>query len=168
LRLERDKVDLRSFTLKNLTSSYLDWLLDPPLMRFGHERFLKSNIERCRAYLDSFFGKDNLFVANYHEGTFTGAMTVYQSAVHNTAYIGLHTGAGMQGLGLRKDFWSTFMNHLLANVIRKVTVGTLKCNAAMVRIMRNFGMKPNRVRSEQEVVEGVPQDFCYFTMFTEA
>jgi RimJ/RimL family protein N-acetyltransferase len=49
--------------------------------------------------------------------------------------------------------------------VRKVTGGTLRCNAAMVRIMQACGMQPDGVRAGQELVDGEPQDVLYFARF---
>lgn len=165
LYLTRAVVELHSFAPENLTESYLGWLRDPQLMRFSNQRFRTHNMDSCRAYLASFASTDNLFIAIYHEGAFIGTMTAYRSAVHGTADIGLLIGAGAQGKGLGKDAWATLMAHLLATGTRKVTGGTLRCNAAMVRIMQGCGMQADGVRAGQELVDGVAHDMLHFAKF---
>jgi RimJ/RimL family protein N-acetyltransferase len=165
LELQGAVVTLRAFTPANLTDAYLGWLRDPQLMKFSNQRFRSHSMESCRAYFESFAGSDNLFIAIYHEGAFIGTMTAYRSLVHGTADIGLLIGAGVQGKGLGKDAWATMMAYLLASGTRKVTGGTLRCNAAMVRIMQSCGMQADGVRAAQELVDGVPQDILYFAKF---
>lgn len=160
-------VELRSFTTENLTESYLGWLRDPQIMRFSNQRFRTHNINSCRAYLASFAGSDNLFIAIYHESAFIGTMTAYRSAVHGTADIGLLIGTGAQGKGLGKDAWATLMAHLLATGTRKVTGGTLRCNTAMVRIMLGCGMQADGVRADQELVDGMAHDMLHFAKFSQ-
>lgn len=167
LQLAGAAVELRSFVLENLTESYLGWLRDPHLMRFSNQRFRTHTMESCRAYLASFSSTDNLFIAIYHEGYFIGTMTAYRSTVHGTADIGMLIGAGMQGKGLGKDAWATLMAHLLATGTRKVTGGTLRCNAAMVRIMQGCGMKADGVRVGQELIDGVAHDILHFAKFSQ-
>lgn len=164
-RLTGSVVELRSFSPENLTESYLGWLRDPQLMRFSNQRFRQHNIDSSRAYLASFAGSDNLFIAIYHEGAFIGTMTAYRSIIHGTADIGLLIGAGAQGKGLGKDAWGTLMAHLLATGTRKVTGGTLRCNEAMVRIMQGCGMQADGVRAGQELVDGVAHDVLHFAKF---
>ena len=164
-RLTGSVVELRSFSKENLTDSYLGWLRDPNLMRFSNQRFRTHNINSCRAYLDSFTGTDNLFLAIYHESVFIGTMTAYRSVVHGTADIGLLISAGVQGKGYGKDAWATLMAHLLTNGARKVTGGTLRCNTAMVRIMLGCGMQADGVRAGQELVDGVAHDMLHFAKF---
>ncbi len=163
--LTGSKVSLRAFTEDNLTDTYLGWLRDPQLMRFSNQRFRSHSMDSCRAYFESFAGSGNLFIAIYHEDAFIGTMTAYRSQVHGTADIGLLIGAGVQGKGLGRDAWATLMDHLLAIGTRKVTGGTLRCNAAMVRIMQSCGMQADGVRIGQELVDGVPQDILYFARF---
>ncbi len=167
LRLKGAHVELHRFELKNLTERYLGWLRDPHLMRFSNQRFRTHDMSSCRAYLASFENTDNLFVAIYHEDAFIGTMTVYRSMVHGTADVGLLIGAGMQGKGLGKDAWSTLVTHLLASGTRKVTGGTLRCNAAMVRIMLSCGMQSDGVRIGQEIVDGVAHDVLHFAKFSK-
>jgi RimJ/RimL family protein N-acetyltransferase len=165
LELTGSTVILRAFSAANLTDAYLGWLRDPQLMKFSNQRFRSHSMDSCRAYFESFTGSDNLFIAIYHEDAFIGTMTAYRSVVHGTADIGLLIGAAVQGKGLGKDAWSTLMAYLLASGTRKVTGGTLRCNAAMVRIMQGCGMQADGVRAGQELVDGVPQDILYFAKF---
>lgn len=165
LYLKGAMVELRSFGLEHLTGDYLAWLRDPVLMRFSNQRFRKHNIQSCRAYLDSFTGTNNLFIAIYFENKFIGTMTAYRSTVHGTADIGLLIGSGEQGRGLGKDAWATLMHHLLVTGTRKVTGGTVRCNTAMVKIMQANGMQEDGVRVGQEIVDGVSQDILHFAKF---
>jgi len=160
-------VELRSFTSENLNDSYLEWLRDPQLMRFSNQRFLMHNLDSCRAYLASFVGTDNLFIAIYYEHNFIGTMTAYRSVVHGTADIGLLIGADAQGKGLGKDAWATLMAYLLATGTRKVTGGTLRCNDAMVKIMKGCGMIADGIRTGQELIDGDEQDVLYFAKFSQ-
>jgi RimJ/RimL family protein N-acetyltransferase len=58
------------------------------------------------------------------------------------------------------------MRHLLdRGDIRKVSGGALRCNVAMVNIMRNAGMQPDGVRLAHELVDGVSHDMLHFAIF---
>ncbi len=133
-----------------------------------NQRFRTHNMDSCREYLTSFSGTDNLFLAIYYESSFIGTMTAYRSAVHSTADIGLLISSDVQGKGLGKDAWATFMAYLLASGTRKVTGGTLRCNTAMVRIMQGCGMQTDGVRAGQELVDGVAHDMLHFAKFTQS
>lgn len=165
LHLAGALVELRTFVVENLTDSYLGWLRDPNLMRFSNQRFRTHNMESCRAYLELFKASDNLFMAIYYKKNFVGTMTAYRCLAHGTADIGLLVSPGVQGKGVGKDAWETLMNYLLNTGTRKVTGGTLRCNEAMVKIMKNCGMHPDGVRVGQELIDGVAQDMLHFAKF---
>lgn len=167
LQLRGVAVELRSFGPENLTDRYLGWLRDPNLMRFSNQRFRLHNMDSARAYLASFADTGNLFIAVYCEGVFVGTMTAYRSVVHGTTDMGLLISPEAQGKSLGKDAWATLMAHLLATGTRKVTGGTLACNTAMVRVMRNCGMQPDGVRIGQELVDGKAQDMLHFAKFAQ-
>jgi RimJ/RimL family protein N-acetyltransferase len=165
LRLKGRVVELRNFTSEDITESYLEWLRNPWLMRFSNQRFRTHDLNSCRAFLHSFAGTENLFLAIWHESTLIGTMTAYRSPSHGTADIGLLIGVGFQGKGFGKDAWTTLMDHLLAKGVRKVTGGTLRCNSAMMSIMQRCGMRADGVRVGQELVDGVAHDMLYFAKF---
>jgi len=165
LRLKGRVVELHNFTSEDITESYLEWLRNPRLMRFSNQRFRAHDVNSCRAFLHSFTGTENMFIAIFLERILIGTMTVYQSTPHCTADIGLLIGSGFQGNGFGKDAWATLMAYLLANRVRKVTGGTLRCNSAMVGIMQSCGMRPDGVRVSHELVDGVAHDMLYFAKF---
>ena len=168
LHLIGSVVELSTFEPENLTDSYLGWLRDPQLMRFSNQRFHTHNMESCRAYLASFAATNNLFIAIHYKDKFIGTMTAYRSVAHGTADIGLLINASMQGKGLGKDAWATLINYLLVSGTRKVSGGTLRCNAAMVRIMQACGMQADGVRIGHELVDGVAHDMLHFAKFAKA
>lgn len=168
LLLRGERVDLYSFSKENLTEGYIGWLRDPQLMRFSNQRFREHDMLSCQAYLDSFSGTANLFIAIYHESNFIGTMTAYRSTAHSTADMGLLIGSEWQGKGFGRAAWTALMAYLLAIGTRKVTAGTLRCNAAMLGIMQRCGMQPDGVRIRQELVDGVAHDMLYFAKFAES
>ncbi|AVR94301.1 GNAT family N-acetyltransferase [Pseudoduganella armeniaca] len=163
LLLQGQHVTLQPFTAADIGPDYVGWLNDRELMKYSSQRFRTHSVETCRAYVASFAGSGNLFLAIRHEGRLVGTMSVYRSAVHGTADIGLMIGSGGRGLG--RDAWATMLDYLLAQGTRKVTGGTLRCNLAMVKIMQACGMQPDGVRVGQELVDGQPQDILYFARF---
>lgn len=167
LLLRGQQVTLRPFTVADIGADYVGWLNDRDLMKFSNQRFRAHSTESCRAYVDSFAGSANLFMAIEHGAALVGTMSVYRSAAHGTADIGLMIGRG-GGRGWGRDAWTTMLGHLLAQGTRKVTGGTLRCNVPMVKIMQACGMQPDGVRSAQELVDGQPQDVLYFAKFGSA
>lgn len=160
-------VVLRPFAESDITPVYVGWLNDPVVVRYSNQRFRTHTVETCRAYLKSFAGTDNLFLAICRGSAVVGTMTAYVSRHHGTADMGILIGdPASWGKGIGKDAWTTVMRYLLARGdIRKVCGGTLRCNAGMVRIMECSGMSPDGVRVAHELVDGVPQDMVYFASF---
>ena len=160
-------VSLRPFVESDITPEHVGWLNDPTVFRYSNQRFRTHNVQTCKAYLDSFKGTNNLFLAIVRSTAMVGTMTAYISAAHKTADMGIMVGdPASWGKGIGCDAWTTLMRHLLERGdIRKVSGGALKCNVAMVKIMQKSGMKPDGVRSAHELVEGVPQDMLHFAIF---
>lgn len=162
-------IELRLFGEEHINPQYLGWLNDPEVVRYSNQRFLRHDEASSRAYLQSFQGGDNLFLAIHlaHSGKFVGTMTAYFSIPHETVDMGIMIGdRSCWGQSVAKDAWSTLMSLLLeSGKVRKVTGGTLRCNVGMVRVMLKTGMSPDGVRIGQELVEGVSQDVLYFARF---
>lgn len=167
--LEGAQVKLSLFTAHHLTDRYLGWLNDPAVVKFSNQRFLQHTRESSSSYLDSFLHTDNIFLAIClkESGQYVGTMSVYFSSAHQVADIGVMVGErSCWGKGIGGDAWRTVLDWLMDVArVRKVTGGTLRCNAGMVNIMINAGMKPDGVRAGQELVDGKPEDVMYFAKF---
>ena len=96
-------------------------------------------------------------------------MTIYRAPQHGTADIGLRLGNRdywRQGLGL--EAWNGVLQTLLQEPgLRKVTGGTAKPNAGMVKIMEQSGMKLEAVRHQQELIDSQAVDLLYYSIFTK-
>jgi [ribosomal protein S5]-alanine N-acetyltransferase len=162
-------VELRRFTAADITPEYLGWLRDPDVVRFSNQRFRTHTTESSAAYLASFRGTDNLFLAlvRRDDTRVVGTMTAYVSAVHGTADLGILIGdRSCWGQGLGLDAWQTLMAYLFQSTgLRKITAGTLRPNVGMVRIMERSGMHLEGVRARQEIVDGVPVDTLLYARF---
>jgi [ribosomal protein S5]-alanine N-acetyltransferase len=169
VRIESAKVRLQRFTAEDLTPQYLGWLNDAVTMRYSNQRFRRHTRESSLAYLQSFDGTPNLFLSirRRSDGLALGTMTAYLAEPHGTADMGILIGERAcwgQGYGL--DAWQALLDWLLRDRgLRKVTAGTLECNAAMLRLMEKSGMHHEGSRRQQEIVEGVAYDILYFARF---
>jgi [ribosomal protein S5]-alanine N-acetyltransferase len=167
--LRGQEVELLLFGEEHINKQYLGWLNDPKVVRYSNQRFRQHDEASSLAYLQSFQGGGNLFLAIYlpRSGKFVGTMTAYFSIPHETADMGILIGdRNSWGQGVGKDAWSTLMSLLLeSGKVRKVTGGALRCNVGMVNVMLKTGMSPDGLRIGQELVEGVPQDVLHFARF---
>lgn len=167
VHLEGARVMLDSFTAADIGDAYIGWLNDPEVVRFSNQRFRTHDRASCEAYLASFDGSPNLFLAvrRREDDAHIGTMTVYRSVPHGTADVGIMIGERGGG-GYGQDAWDTLLDWLLARGdIRKVTAGTLACNTAMVRLMERSGMSLEGTRRAQEIVDGQPQDIVLYGRF---
>ena len=170
--LSGHKVSLQRFSEGDITDAYIGWLNDPVTMRLSNQRFLRHDRQSSQRYLANFENSHNQFfsVRNKSNGIAIGTMTAYLSPMHGVADMGILIGdrsAWGQGFGI--DAWTMLLHHLLAQPhIRKVTAGTLACNAAMLSLAVKSGMLPDGQRRKQELVDGVPHDILYFAKFADA
>jgi [ribosomal protein S5]-alanine N-acetyltransferase len=171
LQVDGQRVRLKRFCETDVSAQYLAWLNDPVTMRYSNQRFVQHTHETSVRYLHSFAGTPNLFfsVTCLQGGAALGTMTAYVSPVHGTADMGILMGNRAQwGQGYGLDAWRTLMAWLLKErSLRKVTAGTLDCNAAMLRLMEKSGMAFEGARRRQEIVDGAAQDLLYFAKFAE-
>ena len=169
-RLTGAKVVVEPFGADDLTETYIGWLNDPVVTRFSNQRFREHDRASCAAYLASFAGTANHFLAirDRIDGRMIGTMTVYRALPHGTADVGIMIGDSARwGGGFGQDAWNLVIDWLLRQPdIRKVTAGTLACNKGMVRLMERSGMTLEGVRRAQELVEGEPQDLVLYGKFT--
>jgi RimJ/RimL family protein N-acetyltransferase len=67
-----------------------------------------------------------------------------------------------------QDAWNTLLNWFIdERRVRKVTAGTMRCNAPMVKLMERSEMTLEAVRPQQELLDGVPQDMLYYGKFRD-
>jgi [ribosomal protein S5]-alanine N-acetyltransferase len=170
-QVDGQQVRLRRFCEADISATYLAWLNDPVTMRYSNQRFVQHTHETSLRYLHSFAGTPNYFlsVTSLQSGAALGTMTAYVSQVHGTADMGILMGNRAQwGKGYGLDAWRTLMAWLLqARSLRKVTAGTLDCNAAMLRLMEKSGMAFEGARKRQEIVDGAAHDLLYYAKFAD-
>lgn len=168
-RVAGEKVRLRRFRPEDITPAYVGWLNDPAVVRFSNQRFRRHDRASCEAYLASFAGSPNLFIAieEAERDRVIGTMTAYAAPQHGTVDVGIMVGEGsVRGKGYGRDAWCAMVDWLLETAeFRKVTAGTLACNGAMLGLMRASGMAHEATRTAQEIVEGRAEDIVYYARF---
>jgi RimJ/RimL family protein N-acetyltransferase len=169
--LPGSKVVLRPFAAADITDDYRVWLNDPEVVKYSNQRFVSHTLESCRRYYEGFAGSANLFVSirSTVDGTAIGTMTAYASPHHQTVDIGIMIGRrSVWGSGMGQDAWNTLLNWFIdERRVRKVTAGTMRCNAPMVKLMERSEMTLEAVRPQQELLDGVPQDMLYYGKFRD-
>lgn len=162
-------VRVRPFTSQDITDTYVGWLNDPAIVRFSNQRFARHDQASCRRYLASFADTDNLFLSVHDlaDRRPVGTMTVYRNLHHGTADVGIMIGdPTTRGKGYGTDAWCTVLDWLASSGrIRKITAGTMRGNAAMIRLMERSEMELEAVRKDQELLDGHPMDLVYYARF---
>lgn len=160
---------VRPFIKKDISDTYLGWLLDPEVVRFSNQRFKVHTRESCQDYLSSFSGTKNHFLAinDRRSGSILGTMTVYFNVSHGTADIGIMIGERkIWGLGIGSEAFSLILSVLHdSGQVRKATAGTISINHSMVRICEKSGMHLEATRVGHELIDGVPTDINYYAKF---
>jgi RimJ/RimL family protein N-acetyltransferase len=170
--IDGKRVLLRPFGAADITHEYVGWLNDPAVVRYSNQRFRRHDRASCERYLASFDGGASLFLSVRLRGDDVGigTMTAYYSPPHGTVDVGIMIGAASaRGLGLGRESWVALTGWLLElPIVRKLTAGTLACNAPMLALMKAAGLELEAVRRRQEIVEGRPEDVLYFCRFGHA
>jgi [ribosomal protein S5]-alanine N-acetyltransferase len=167
--LRGEKAVLSLFTEADLSHDYVSWLNDPEVTKYSNQRFRAHSLASCAKYLASFIGTPNLFLKIQRPSDLlpVGTMTAYFSLPHQTVDVGIMVGRrDVWGSGIGQDAWNLLINWLLIQpTIRKVTAGTLRCNASMIKLLERSGMTLEAVRPQQELLDGVPVDIVYYGKF---
>lgn len=168
LPLTDGSITVERFGRTHLQERYVGWLNDAEVVRFSNQRFMQHTLSSCAQFYDGIKSSSAVFLAvSHYELGYIGTMTVYFSQHHGTADIGILIGdraAWGKGIGLAA--WRLVLDAVgQLPGLRKVTAGTLACNASMLSVMQRSGMEPDGVRIKQELVEGQPMDIHYYARF---
>ncbi|MBG0776960.1 MAG: GNAT family N-acetyltransferase [Desulfovibrionaceae bacterium] len=165
------RLDLVTFAERHVTQAYVDWLNDPVVTRYSEQRFARHTPESCRAYLRSFQGTNNLFLAIVHRDgdTHCGNISVYRDNNYNTADIGIMIGdRNFWGRSLGLEAWLGACDHLFRTCgVRKVCAGTCVHNKAMRALMRKARMNDDGRKKRHFVFDGEEMDAIYASLFRE-
>ncbi|WP_454021051.1 GNAT family N-acetyltransferase [Azospirillum sp. Marseille-Q6669] len=161
---------LERFREEHLTPEYVAWLNDSTTMRFSEQRRRQHTIESCGAYLRSFQGTPNRFLAIHACGPKPepiGTATVYVDEDGRRGDIGILIGSPRhRGKGMGLEAWIALIDLALHRIgLRKVTAGALAVNVGMVEVMRRSGMVIDGCRHRHVLWEGQEVDVLHFAAF---
>ncbi len=167
--LKGRSVSLHPFQSSDINDDYVSWLNDQKVTKYSNQRFITHTTESCKRYFNTFCDTPNLFISvrRLKDNLRVGTMTAYVSNEHQTADLGIMIGRKtVWGDGLGQDAWDTLIDWFLEKTeVRKITAGTMRCNSAMIKLMERSGMNLECVRPKQELLNGTPQDICYFSKY---
>lgn len=170
-RLSGHRVVLRPMGPHDITETHLGWLRDPQVVRLSNQRFVSHTLESCMRYLESFAAGPNLYLSirRASDDQPLGTLTAYCQVPHGTADIGILMGdRSSWGQGLGAEAFGLLADWLARRPgMRKLTCGTLSCNAGMLRVAAKAGFVEEARRRSHELVEGVPHDIVLLARFVE-
>lgn len=168
--LKTERIILNIFSKNDLTQQYVNWLNDSVVVKYSNQRFKRHTIKDSTSYFNLFKKQNALFLSIYHkkDKEMIGTMTIYFNIYHKVADIGIMLGnKSYWGQGLGKECWNTVLEFLVHySNLRKITGGTISCNAKMIKIMESTGMKLDGIRKKQEIIDNSIYDIYYFAYYT--
>jgi RimJ/RimL family protein N-acetyltransferase len=154
--IETKRLLIVPFAEEYLTTRYVSWLNDPEVVHYSEQRFQQHTLESCRAYWHSFKGRPHYFwaiITRTDPPEHIGNMNAYVDPLHFVADMGILIGdRRVWGQGYGSEAWQAGCNYLLSqNDIKKITAGTLSVNKAMLKVMRQAGMRQDNQRPSRQV-----------------
>lgn len=164
------RLRLEPFAETHLTARYLGWLNDPKTVRYSEQRHRSHDRASALDYLHSMQASDGHFWAIIcHDATLghIGNLSAYIDRTNGVADMAVMIGeTRARGAGYGCEAWQTASDWLLAQPgIRKLTAGTMACNAPMLATMWACGMVEDGRRRHQFLLDGEPMDLVYGARF---
>jgi len=171
MEIKTDRLLIIPFQKKHLSSTYINWLNDPEIVKYSSQRHLKHTLKSCKNYWNSFKGTKNFFwaIETKTDKIHIGNINAYIDIYNNTADIGIIIGErDIWGCGYGLEAWNGVINYLFEIMkVRKITAGTLILNKGMINIMLRSGMKEEGRRIKQELINNIETDIVYFGLFNK-
>lgn len=154
-----------------VSPQWVAWLGDPATVAFSRQRHQHHTLESCTAYVRSFHGTPHCLwaITLAEDGRHVGNIAARIDESDAVANVALLLGeAGVRGRGLGSEaLWAVAQWLMDRRGIRKVEVGTMAANQAMIRAARKAGMAEDGRRRGQFLLGGRPVDALYFALFPE-
>lgn len=151
--------------------AWVGWLDDPEVVAYSRQRHRKHSLESCAAYVRSFEGTPGRLwgITLLADGRHVGNIAAHIDEDNGVANVALMIGErDCRGMGLASEALAAVADWLLAvGGLRKVEVGTMEANRAMVRVARKAGMVEDGRRKGHFLLGGRPVDLVYFALFRE-
>lgn len=167
--LTSERLRLEPFEARHISARYIGWLNDARVTRFSRQRLRRHTEQDCVEFLRSFENSANFFwaIIASSEWGHIGNITVEIAAHDRVATVNIMIGeTGVWGKGYGLEAFRTVCDHLLDDGgMRKIFVGTMSTNTAMLSIMKKLGMvEEGRLRRQFEW-EGIEVDHVLAGMY---
>lgn len=133
------------FKRNHFHGRYISWLNDPDIVRFSEQRHEKHTRKSCQKYIKTFTKtKNQLLAIEVNKNRFhIGNISITRNPNNASADIGILIGEKNEwGKGYGSEAVGLALKKLLQDsTIRKITIGAMAENKAMIKLARNCGMK---------------------------
>jgi RimJ/RimL family protein N-acetyltransferase len=149
-----------------LRQQHVDWLNDPETVKYSEQRHRKHTMDTQRQYLWTFPKNSHIWLIEYALSPTTelkaiGTITAYIDEPNGVANMGIMLGE-KRGRGHGIAAWSTVMDYLFQNGIRKVEAGMMAVNGGMRAICRKSKMNYEGTQLDHFIFEGKPCDLLHY------
>jgi [ribosomal protein S5]-alanine N-acetyltransferase len=133
------------FTDHHLTREYVSWLNDPETVKFSEQRHHKHDLATCQAYANDMRSRGLLWAILVHD-EHVGNISAHLDIPNLSADISILITAGFHGEGVGTSAFQQAMVELKEKGIRRVTVGCMARNKAMIRVALKSGLAIEAIR----------------------
>lgn len=160
------------FSISHLSERYVGWLNATQLMRFSEQRHKVHDMTSCKAFHDSFGDSDNGFwaIEEYILGLdHIGNITANIDRANRLADVGFLIGEKpARGKGYGCEAFRAVVQYLLmVGGMRKVAVGDMSANTAMLSIVRRSGLIDDGVGARPLLFEDGQMDVVHMAAFAQ-
>lgn len=148
---------LQTLTEVDITSSYINWMNDPEIVRYTEQRFISANVDNTIRYVNQMAESPaDLFYGIYLDGTHVGTIKLGAiNAHHKTADLSYiigarqHWGKGIASLSIAAI---TEIGFSQLNLV-KICAGIYANNVGSSRVLEKNGFMQEGVRKAQYLCE---------------
>ena len=161
-------ITFRPMSKADIHDRYLETLNCPEHMRFSQQRFAKHTQQSCEAYIEAKQQSDDYFLASLVNDIHIGNVGLDRNVRHQIINISILLFKDSVGKGFGNKVFQAAVNFAWQMPdARKLEIGTLVNNHAMIALAKNAGFKPDGCRKGQFLSEGEAHDICYFSAFKD-
>lgn len=155
--LSTSRLSLRPLT--RATQQQIAWLRDPDVVRYSEQRHREHTLSSQLNYIRSFAGQSHIWgIYLVEDGEHIGNITATHDEPNNVTDVGILIGETRAwGKGYGFEAWKAVCNWLLdpnLGGVRKLESGCMRCNEAMLKIIRGSGFAEEGERKNRFLING--------------
>ena len=147
---------LVKFRHGHITQTYVSWLNNPEIVKYSEQRHVRHHILSCSEYLYE-MRRHKLWaiMRDVHVGNISAHLD------RNNGVADISILLGYSGIGIGTEALALACEEL--KDYRKLTLGCMASNKAMIRIAEKNGFKPDSFRPDYFMLDGKPEALVMMT-----